>query len=216
MKYSEIRGLDVIDKNGVKVGEIMDSVFDCSNLSLKQFILGGGRIEELLESIGARKDIDPLVNVADVHSITDKVDLNVDGDSLKKTIDKGAIGDCDRKFSDLTKVKVVDADGFKLGNMIDYWFDKESQLWFVIGGGFFEEFLEKIRAQPDIDLLIPPDFIDSIDDKSIKLTRTRFQLESTCEDEFEKLKREVQGSDPHGDARYAQLRLGRGHSRGLV
>jgi sporulation protein YlmC with PRC-barrel domain len=216
MKFSEIRGKDVIDKNGVKVGEIMDSVFDCSSLELKQFILGGGRIEELLESIGARKDIDPLVDVEQVHAITDKVDLIVDGDSLKKTIDKGAIAGGDRKFSKMSKIKVVDADGFKIGNIIDFWFDKGSQLWFVIGGGFFEEFLEKIRAQPDIDLLIPPEFIDSIDDKSIKLTRTRFQLESTCEDEFEKLKKQLRDKKPHDDARYAHLRLGAGHSRGLV
>ena len=216
MKYSEIRGLDVIDKNGVKVGEIMDSVFDCSSLELKQFILGGGRVEELLESIGARKDIDPLVDVGQVHAISDKVDLTVDGTALKKTIDKGAIAEGDRKFSKLSKIKVIDADGFKLGNIIDFWFDNESNLWFVLGGGFFEEFLERIRAQPDIDLLLPPDVIKCIDDTSITLTRTRFQLESTCEDEFEKLKKQISDKAPHGDARYAQLRLGAGHSRGLV
>ena len=43
MKYSEIRGKDVIDKNGEKVGHIMDCIIDISNnkVALKHLILGG-------------------------------------------------------------------------------------------------------------------------------------------------------------------------------
>ena len=79
MKYSEIRGKDVIDKNGEKVGHIMDCIIDISNnkVALKHLILGGGFIEELLESIGARPDIDPVVNVEDLDAISDKVHLLV-------------------------------------------------------------------------------------------------------------------------------------------
>jgi sporulation protein YlmC with PRC-barrel domain len=221
MKYSEIRKKQVLDSEGEHVGDVIDCTFDISKnkLEMKHIILGGGRIEELLERIGARPDIDPVCSALDIDSISDKVYLKVNKDSLCRTIDKGVITDTDLKFTKLTKMKVVDADGFKLGNTIDLWFDKASHLWLVLGGGFFEELLEKIHAQPDIDLLVPQSDIERITKDSIKLVKTRFQLESTCESEYEKMKKQLQGKAPHDDARYSQIRLGAGGaglSRGLA
>jgi sporulation protein YlmC with PRC-barrel domain len=218
LKYSEIRGKDVVDSKGDKVGEVMDWVFDCTDnkLDLKYVVLGGGRIEELLESIGARPDIDPVAKLEDVDSISDKVYLKVDGESLKNTIDPGVLAETDISFSKLSDVKVVDSDNFKVGFVIDIWFDKDNMMWLVLGGGFFEELLERLKAQPDIDLLVPPHFIESINKKEIKLNISKFQLESTCEDEYKKLQRQLEGAAPHDDARYAQLKLGSGPSRGYA
>lgn len=218
LKYSDIRSKDVIDSKGEKVGEVMDWIFGCgeNKLDLKYIVLGGGRIEEFLESIGARPDIDPVVRLEDIDSISDKVYLKVDSDSLQKTIDPGILADTYFTFSKLTDVKVIDSDGMKVGFVIDVWFDKDNQMWLVLGGGFFEELLERLKAQPDIDLLIPPHFIESIEKTEIRLSISKFQLESTCEDEYKKLQRQLQGASPHDDARYAQLRLGRSPSRGFA
>ena len=130
MKYSEIRGKDVIDKNGEKVGHIMDCIIDISNnkVALKHLILGGGFIEEFLESIGARPDIDPVVNVEDLDTISDDVHLLVSKESLKKTIDPGIFCETDLKFGDLRKLDIKDTDGLKLGHVIDLWFDLNSRL----------------------------------------------------------------------------------------
>jgi sporulation protein YlmC with PRC-barrel domain len=221
MKYSEIKKKKVLDSQGEHIGDVIDSTFDVSNnrLELKHIILGGGRIEELLERVGARPDIDPVCSVDDIDSISDKVYLKKDKDSLCKTIDKGVFAATDIRFSQLSKMKVIDADEFKLGNIIDLWFDKASHLWLVLGGGFFEELLERIHAAPDIDLLIPQDDIELITKDTIKLTKSRFQLESTCESEYDKFKRELQGKSPQDDARYSQIRLGAGGaglSRGMA
>jgi len=218
LKYSDIRSKDVVDSNGKKVGEVMDWIFGCgeNKLNLKYIVLGGGRVEEFLESIGTRPDIDPVVRLEDVDSITDKVYLKVDGESLKKTIDPGVLDEADFTFSKLSDIKVIDSDGFKIGFVIDIWFDEDNMMWLLLGGGFFEELLERIKAQPDIDLLVPPHFIESIDKDEIRLTISKFQLESTCEDEYNKLKRQYTGEVPHEDARYAQLRLGSGPSRGFI
>lgn len=218
LKYSDIRSKDVVDSNGEKVGEVNDWIFGCgeNKLNLKYIILGGGRVEEFLESIGVRKDIDPVVPLEDVDSISDKVYLKVEKASLKKTIDPGVLHEDDFTFSKLSDIKVVDSDGLRVGFVIDIWFDKENVMWLVLGGGFFEELLERLKAQPDIDLLAPPHFIDTISKNEIKLTISKFQLESTCEDEYKKLQRQVEGSSPHDDARYAQLKLGTGPSRGFV
>lgn len=218
LKYSDIRSKDVVDSNGEKVGEVMDWIFGCgeNKLNPKYLVLGGGRIEEFLESIGARPDIDPVVKLEDVDSISDKVYLKVDSDSLKKTIDPGVLDESDFTFSKLSDIKVIDSDGFKIGFVIDIWFDEDNMMWLLLGGGFFEELLERLKAQPDIDLLVPPHFIESIDKNEIRLTISKFQLESTCEDEYNKLKRQLEGAAPHDDARYAQLRLGSGPSRGFA
>ncbi|MHA2081735.1 MAG: PRC-barrel domain-containing protein, partial [Candidatus Thorarchaeota archaeon] len=208
LKYSDIRSKDVVDSNGVEVGEVMDWIFSCGEnvLNPKYVVLGGGRVEEFLESIGVRPDIDPVVRLEDVDSISDKVYLKVDSDSLKKTIDPGVLDESDFTFSKLTDIKVIDSDGFKVGFVIDIWFDEEGTMWLLLGGGFFEELLERLKAQPDIDLLVPPHFIESIDKNEIKLTVSKFQLESTCEDEYKKLQKQLEGAAPHDDARYAQLR----------
>lgn len=218
IKYSETRGKDVVDSNGEIVGEVMDWVFDLTDnkLELKYVVLGGGRIEELLESIGARPDIDPVARIEDIDSISDKVYLKVDGDSLKKTIDPGVLDETDISFSQLSDIKVIDSDNFKIGFVIDFWFDADNMMWLVLGGGFFEELLERLKAQPDIDLLAPPHFIESFSKNEIKLNISKFQLESTCEDEYKKLQRQLEGPAPHDDARYAQLRLGSGPSRGFA
>jgi sporulation protein YlmC with PRC-barrel domain len=209
MKYSEVRGKDVIDVNGVKVGNVIDCIFDISEskIDLKHFVLGGGMVEELLESIGARPDIDPVANIADVDSISDKVYLNVDKDSLCQKIDPGILGESNLNFGQLGKLKIVDADGLKIGNVIDFWFDTDSQMWLVLGGGFFEELLEKIRAQPDIDLLVPLHYIGEITKDKITLTKTKFQLESTCESEYEKEKKELLAAKGSAESQ-SRLRLG--------
>ncbi|MFX1559653.1 MAG: PRC-barrel domain-containing protein [Promethearchaeota archaeon] len=218
LKYSDIRGKDVVDSKGEKVGEVQDWIFGCgeNKLNPKYIVLGGGRIEEFLESIGVRPDIDPVVNLEDVGSITDQVYLKVDRESLKKTIDPGVHDEADYTFSKLTDIKVVDSDGIKIGFVIDIWFDEDGTMWLLLGGGFFEELLERLRAQPDIDLLVPPHFIESIDRDKIRLTVSKFQLESTCEDEYQKLQRQLAGAEPHDDARYEQLKLGSMPGRGFA
>jgi len=212
MKYSEIRGKDVIDKNGEKVGDIHDAIIDISNnkIALKHLVLGGGFIEEFLESIHARPDIDPVCNVEDLDSISDKVYLLVDKDSLKKTIDPGVFCETDLRFGDLGKLDIVDSDGLKLGNVVDLWFDLQSRLWLVVGGGFFEELLERLRAQPDIDLLVPMDFIKEVTTKKIILDRTKFELESTCQEEYERMKEVLAAKKAKGITETAQIQFGAG------
>jgi len=212
MKYSEIRHKDVIDSNGEKVGDIIDCIVDISEnkIALKHLVLGGGIIEELLESIKARPDIDPVCNVDDLDSISDKVYLKVNKETLKKTIDPGVISETDLNFSKLGKLKVVDADGLKIGNIIDLWFDLNSRMWLVLGGGFIEELLEKLRVQPEIDLLVPMDFIKTITTDAITLNKTKFELESTCEDEYAKVKKELAAPKSSGISSPHQIKLGSG------
>ncbi|TFG32476.1 PRC-barrel domain containing protein [Candidatus Thorarchaeota archaeon] len=209
MKYSEIRKKDVIDSDGEKVGEIIDAIFDMSNnnIELKYFVLGGGIIEELLESLRIRPDIDPVCSIDDIESISDKIYLKVNKSSLLKTVDKGVLTESDIKFSKIDKVKIEDSDGYKIGNIIDLWFDNESTMWFLIGGGFFEEILEKIHAQPDCDLIAPAEIIQSVNRDSIIFSQTKFQLESTCFNEYEREKKRL-ANEKDKKTQMARIRFG--------
>lgn len=218
MKYSSIRGKEVIDSKGENFGDIRDSIFNISDnkINLEYMVVGGGRVEELLEAIKAKPDIDPVIRLDDIDRIEDRVYLKVLCEGLQKKLDPGVLGETNIKFSHLTDIKVVDADGFKVGFIMDTWYDSDGIMWLVLGGGFFEELLERLHARPDIDLLVPPHYIESVSRKEIKLNLTKFQLEATCEDEYNKYKRQLQGAKPHDDARYAQLKLGSAPSRGMV
>ncbi|MHA1926521.1 MAG: PRC-barrel domain-containing protein, partial [Candidatus Thorarchaeota archaeon] len=111
-------------------------------------------------------------------------------------------------LSQISKAKVIDSDGFNIGNVIDVWFDDDAQVWLLLGGGFLEEALERIGVQPDIDLIAGPTDIDVFTDKEIKLKWTRFQLESNCETDYERLKRQLSSRAKPKDYKHTHLRLG--------
>lgn len=219
LKYGQLKNKDVVDSQGQPVGRVIDFIFtvDGTKLLPKFIVLGGSRVEEFLESIGARPDDDPVFTTDVMEEVgEEKIVLCADQDMLKSTLDSDVIGENDRKLSDISKIKVIDVDGFKVGNTIDVWFAEDGEVYMLLGGGFFEETLEKLRAQPDIDLLVTHKDIESFGDDEIKLKWTKFQLQSNCEKEYDKLKRDLSSTDKPKDYRFPQLRLGRGPSRGMA
>lgn len=218
LKFSDIKNKDVTDASGEKVGRVVDFIvrFADNRIDLKSVVLGGGRIEELLESLGLRPDKDPVFQLDCIDSISDIVHLRVDVNTLKTTLDPSAMEAGDMKMSELAKLKVVDSDGFKVGNVMDVWFDDNTKPWLVIGGGFIEETLEKLGAQPNIDLLLPEEFISEIREKEICLKWTRFQLKATCEEDYERYKHELESRAEPGDARSTMIKLISHPSRGRV
>jgi sporulation protein YlmC with PRC-barrel domain len=214
--FSDLKNKEVLDSKGKKLGKVIDFIvrFEENRIVLKSVILGGSRIEEFLESIGAKPDIDPLFQLDCIDRIEENIILSVEGESLKTTLDSSAIKSGDIKLSELSKYKIIDADGFDIGKVINIWFDSADELWLVLGGSFVEEALEKLHIQPDIDLLIPQQDIKAIEDKAIHLKLTKFQLSSTCSDAYEKYKREVASRHEPKDARYEQIRLIGAPSRG--
>ncbi|MFX0055209.1 MAG: PRC-barrel domain-containing protein [Promethearchaeota archaeon] len=216
VKYSEIKKKPVVDSKGETLGNIIDFIFTIKDSKLipKSIIVGGTRLEELLESLGVRPDDDPIFSVENIDVIEkDKVTLTVDGETLCSTLCEDIITENDRRLSKISKAKVIDSDGFKIGNVIDVWFDEDSEVWLLLGGGFLEEALERLGVQPDIDLIAGPKDIDVFTDKEIKLKWTRFQLESNCEQDYNRLKRQLSSRDKPKDFKHTQLRVGASRSQ---
>lgn len=210
IRFSQMMKKNVVDSVGKNIGTVNDFIisYTSNNVSLKSIVLGGGRIEEFLESIGVRPDKDPVFQMDCISQIQDEIELVTSGESLKTTLDEGSIGDGDMRLSQFSKLPIIDSDEMKVGNVIDVWFDINGAPWLVVGGGSLQEFMERIGVIPDIDLLIPMEYIDNISDKEVKLMYTKFQLESTCQDEYNKYMRELSSTHEPGDARHASLKFG--------
>ena len=179
MNCNELRHCDVVDSSGVKVGRIGDLTFTFDGkLRLKQFILSGSRWEEFLESAKIRPDKDPLLNAGLIEIIGDRVQLNTNINSLKTTLDEGAIAPGEIRWSDLTKMEIYDQDDVKVGHAVDVDFDLDGSASLIVGGGLVEESLESIGLKTDVDIIVPAETIESMREK-IKLKVSKEDLKLT-------------------------------------
>jgi sporulation protein YlmC with PRC-barrel domain len=85
-RWSELSKKHIIDKHDVTVGKAVDIDFDIDGTA--SLTVGGGMIEETLERIGLKDDIDIIVPAETIHSITDHIKLKVSKDELQLTMDK--------------------------------------------------------------------------------------------------------------------------------
>jgi sporulation protein YlmC with PRC-barrel domain len=185
MSCKELRRCDVVDSSGVKVGRIGDLTFTFDGtLKLKQFILSGSRWEEFLESAKIRPDKDPLLNAGFIEIIGDKVQLNTNVNSLKTTLDEGAIAPGEVRWSDLTKMEIYDQDDVKVGRAVDVDFDHDGTVSLIVGGGIVEESLESLGLKTDIDIIVPAQTIESMRN-NIKLKVSKEDLKLTMAEALE-------------------------------
>jgi sporulation protein YlmC with PRC-barrel domain len=199
-----LKKYDVLDSSGEKVGNIGDMTFKFEDgaLKLTQFVLAGPKWEEFLEAIKVKPDRDSVFNSSLITKVDEKIHLNTSSNSLKTTLDKGAISDVEIRLSQLEKLRIFDKDGVNVGKAVDVDFDIDGTASLIVGGGFFEEKLEAAGLTPDIDIIVPVEIISEIGD-NIKLTKAKSELDVTMEDALEEqapaLKKAVSERDAHRD-----------------
>jgi len=180
LKFSEVSGAEIQDVDGKKVGKLLDAVFKKvpdAGLDLTKFTVGGGFLEEFLEDIGLKPDIDPVFDVDIIQSISPKrIKLKVPKSELKSThIHDDAIHEDEIKLSQLSKLDLIDSTQTKLGNIIDIKFDT-GHFKFICGDGFFTELLEDVGLKADIDFVVSPSAIETISDNHVVLSKSRSEL----------------------------------------
>ena len=84
VKFSELEKLDIFDKDQVKIGRAIDVDLDVDGRV--SIIVGGGFVEEKLEAIGLKDDIDIIVPSNVISSIHDSIQLSVSKDELDTTL----------------------------------------------------------------------------------------------------------------------------------
>jgi sporulation protein YlmC with PRC-barrel domain len=175
----------VVDSSGEKVGRINDLTFTFDGtLKLSQFILAGSKWEEFLESAKIKPDKDPVLDASIIRMIGDEVHLNTNVNSLKTTLDEGAIQLGEIRWSDLTKMDIFDNNDVKVGRAVDVDFDTDGTACLIVGGGFIEETLEDVGLKADVDILVPSGNITSIRGKII-LSVSKEDLKLTMDNAFE-------------------------------
>ncbi|MFW9935789.1 MAG: PRC-barrel domain-containing protein, partial [Candidatus Thorarchaeota archaeon] len=191
IRFSEMKNKDILDSKGQKIGRVIDFhfLYEDAEVKLKSIVMGGSRIEEFLESVGLRADIDPFFPLEVIDRFeNDHLHLKVE---YKKLTEPVKLGPKEIRLSTLSKRKIIDLDKNNIGNIIDVVFDEKGNLWFVVGGGFFEEFSERIGIRPDIDFLVPQDFVTNISADAINIKYSKMQLSSTAEAEWEREKQKL-------------------------
>ena len=124
LNCKEIKKCDVVDSDGDNIGHITDMTFLFENgLHLKHFILAGSKWEEFLESIKVKPDKDPVFDASLIEAMGDNIKLNTSANSLKTTLDKGAIPPEEIRLSDLEDMDIFDVDSVKVGRAVDVDFD---------------------------------------------------------------------------------------------
>lgn len=181
-KFSDIKNCDIIDKDGERVGRLIDAVFKPSGqgMELKKFVVGGSRFEEMMEDLGLKEDIDPVFPVDVIEVVTHKhIRLNCGKNDLKSTtIDNDAIEGDEMKLSQLSKFKLFDSTSDHIGNIMDLMFDNGA-FQFIIGDGPFQEWAEDVGLIADVDFLLSPSYISSFGDNQIILSQNKVDLQKT-------------------------------------
>ena len=180
--FSNLAKFKVVDKNNVVVGRPGDALLNEKDLSIHSFIIFGSMLEERLEDMGFKENIDPIVpiNLVEKEDISKRIyKLKVSKDELKATDNNFTAPMGTIHLIKLKKLSVFDKNNEKIGRVIDIFFQKNGKFQFIIGGSALEEFLEKIKIYPDIDLIVPSDSIAEISVESIKLKVSKIDLKTT-------------------------------------
>lgn len=181
LKLGELKGTTVRDVRGAALGRVADfiirtgaGVIDVEYLT----VAGEGRVRAALPGKHAAEAV---VAFDEIDRIEDEVHLLKEHDAPASLEERGISREKHLRFSELTKARVIDSGGFRIGHVLDVWLDEDGTTCLVLGGGFIEETLEKLHLRPDVDLLCPANWIESIGGGEVRLRWSGFQLESTCE-----------------------------------
>ena len=182
--FSHLSQYRVEDKNGKIIGRPGDALFLLKDLSIDSLILFGGLLEEKLEDLHLKENIDPIVPVSVIKTVDQKkkkITLNVGREELSATDDNYKAPAGKIQYLKLKKLPIFEKENERIGRVIDIHYRTDGKYSFIVGGSALEEFLEKIRVIPDKDLIVPSTSITEISDK-IAIKLSKIDLITTLED----------------------------------
>ncbi len=160
---SALRHLRVQDVNGHVLGRIKDAVVNPTTLGFRGFVVHGSRLEEALEAMNLRKDVDPLVPLADITTLTEStLTVNQTASELANAAPE-ALAEDEMLFSAISHIPVLDVNGQALGIFSDIYVNADSTPSYRLGGKTFTLYLEQHHCADDIMYVISPESIQRTD-----------------------------------------------------
>ena len=179
--FSTLSQYKVEDKHGNIIGRPGDALFFSQDMKIHSLILFGGLLEEKMEELHFRENIDPIVPVSTIQSINPdkkRIVLNVGKEELKSTDHNFKAPEGLLQFIKLKKLPIYEKHNEKVGRVVDIFFKEKGGYSLIVGGSALEDFLEKLGVIPDKDLIVPGATITEISDK-IKIEVGKEDLIST-------------------------------------
>ncbi|MCF2143008.1 MAG: PRC-barrel domain-containing protein [Candidatus Heimdallarchaeota archaeon] len=207
LSLTELKKKEIISKDDYRIGTIIDVIFD-EDFDLHSFIIGGSNWEEFREALGIIDDIDPVVPVENITEITEKaIQLNITKSRLKHKLEEEALPDEPLSYNELKRKRVVDSAGNKFARIVNLIILPCNEIAFVLGGTALEELSEKLAIKEDIDLLLPLEYINTINKREIQLSIPLAELHLTVDNKPMGLEEQRQYLNSLQSPRQAKMKL---------
>ena len=142
--FTQLSKYPVYDVNSKKIGKVGDLLLNRGDWSLNSMIIYGSFIEETLESLRIKEDIDPIVppDLLDTSAFADKkVQLTLPDHQLTKTFTGWKPEDTVYQFSKLKKRKIYDENEVRIGYITDILFHGDGSKTLVVSGSILRQLL---------------------------------------------------------------------------
>ncbi|MHA2295690.1 MAG: PRC-barrel domain-containing protein [Candidatus Hodarchaeales archaeon] len=181
--YGHLKNKEVLDKNGVLIGKNVTDLAFSPSLEVSHFIIGGGLLEEILEGLHLKEDVDPIIDISSIEQTDEKITLSVDKSEIGELIKGCCIPDEHLLLSELEDMDVVDNTGEKVGSVEDVAIYEEGCTSLIVCGSSFKKYLEKFGVIPDVHLVVPSTTVSGIKDNKITLNISRDQLDKIIKED---------------------------------
>ncbi len=172
---SSLKYKRVIDSDGNDIGTIKDAVVNVNSLNVRGFVIHGSRLEELMEDLKLRTDVDPLVLNDSIENFDNKlISLNVNKEKLSNVMAQGEIKEDEILFSQLRKKPVFSNQNEKVGIFSDIFFDSEGASSYSLGGQVFQKMIKRNNCSKTLNYVV--------DSSIVTKTDTGYKINSEIED----------------------------------
>lgn len=161
---SSLKNKRVIDSDGNDIGTIKDAVVNMNSLNVRGFVIHGSRIEELMEDLKLRTDVDPLLSNDSIANYDNKlITLNVNKERLSNVMAEGEIKEDETLFSQLRRIPVHSKLNKKIGIFSDIFFDNEGVASYSLGGQSFQKMIKQNNCSRTLNYVVDRSFVTKTD-----------------------------------------------------
>ncbi|MCY3414257.1 MAG: GNAT family N-acetyltransferase [Candidatus Heimdallarchaeota archaeon] len=178
--FSKFKKIDVIDSNDNKIGHVGDLLFERETLSVHSFIIYGSLLEEKMEAMHLRDDVDEIlpVSLVDREKIGTSIYSTVPKEDLETTHTNWEPDSSLLLYSKMCTLDVKDRNDESLGHIRDFIFHSDGSFSVVVNAeNAFKHLLEQVHLHHHHDLLIPEKFIEEITEDRIEVRVEKKDLE---------------------------------------
>jgi sporulation protein YlmC with PRC-barrel domain len=191
-RLSQLKRYTVVDKQDYDIGEPIDIALDSTKFfTATHIIIGGGFIEELLEELERKNDIDEIARFDDIERIErNLILLSVKGDQLIKTRENGDLPENLIRFNDLAKKAIVNIKQEEIGEILDISIVNTKTSVVMQNLDFNRDMRLKYEYGQRFEFIIPAEKME-MNNNSIIVDLTREQMEQIVLEKFKPTQRGV-------------------------